>query len=153
DWYRHLVAEQLQPDDEIRKAVAATLKDLGDKAKAAHKPVDERAKIGAIYDLVVKSTRYVGLEFGIHGYKPYRVSEIVKRKSGDCKDKASLLVAMLKLAGVDASLVLVRTRHGGDIAPYPASLAPFDHAIAWVPKFDLFLDGTAEFSGSGELPS
>ena len=153
DWYRGLVREQLEPDDEIRKAVKATLAELAEKAKAAHKTVDERQKIGAIYDLVVKSTRYVGLEFGIHGYKPYRVSQIFQRKFGDCKDKASLLVAMLKLAGVDASLVLVRTRRGGDIAPYPASLAPFDHAIAWVPRYDLFLDGTAEFSGSSELPS
>jgi hypothetical protein len=33
-----------------------------------------------------------------------------------------------------------------------ASLAPFDHAIAYVPELDLYLDGTAEFSGSRELP-
>jgi hypothetical protein len=28
----------------------------------------------------------------------------------------------------------------------------FDHAILYVPKYDLYLDGTAEFHGSGELP-
>src|SRR4029077_3678553 len=72
---------------------------------------------------------------------------------GDCKDKASLLVAMLKEIGVDATLVLARTRRGGDLEPFPASLAPFDHAIVYVPKYDLYLDGTAEFSGSDELPA
>src|SRR3954470_3726977 len=35
----------------------------------------------------------------------------------------------------------------------PASLAVFNHAILYVPKLKLFLDGTAEFHGSGELPA
>jgi hypothetical protein len=34
-----------------------------------------------------------------------------------------------------------------------ASLAAFNHAIVYVPKLDLYLDGTAEFHGSRELPS
>ena len=100
-----------------------------------------------------KQTRYVGLEFGIHGYQPYAVTQVFARKFGDCKDKASLLVAMLREIGVEASLVLARTRRGGDLDAEPASLAPFDHAIAYVPKYDLFLDGTAEFSGADELPA
>jgi hypothetical protein len=48
---------------------------------------------------------------------------------------------------------LLRTRRGGRIDPEPASLAVFDHAIAYVPKLDMYLDGTAEFSGTRELPS
>jgi cellulose synthase operon protein C len=64
-----------------------------------------------------------------------------------------LLVVMLREIGVEASLVLARTRRGGDLDPEPASLAPFDHAIVYVPRYDLFLDGTAEFSGADELPA
>jgi hypothetical protein len=94
----------------------------------------------------------VALEFGIHGYQPYRVTQVVDRGFGDCKDKASLLVTMLRLAGVEASLVLLRTRGGGRVLPEPPSLALFDHAIAYVPSLDLFLDGTAEQSGTRELP-
>jgi hypothetical protein len=41
----------------------------------------------------------------------------------------------------------------GDFETYPASLAPFDHAIAYVPSLDLYLDGTAEYTGATELPS
>ena len=40
----------------------------------------------------------------------------------------------------------------GGIEGTPASLAPFDHAIAYVPSLDLYLDGTAEHTGSTELP-
>jgi hypothetical protein len=95
----------------------------------------------------------VALEFGVHGYQPYKVSQIFSRRFGDCKDKASLLVVMLREIGIDASLVLLRTRREGEVAPSPASFAPFDHAIAYVPAIDRYLDGTAEFSGAAELPA
>jgi hypothetical protein len=94
----------------------------------------------------------VALEFGIHGFKPYSVDRVLSRGFGDCKDKASLIYAMLKIAGIDSRLVLLRMRQLGAIGESPASLAAFNHAIAYVPKYDLFLDGTAEFHGSRELP-
>jgi len=37
-------------------------------------------------------------------------------------------------------------------ATWPASVSVFDHAIVYVPEFDLWLDGTAEFSRLRELP-
>jgi hypothetical protein len=76
----------------------------------------------------------------------------VDRGFGDCKDKAALLVAMLGLAGVDASMVLLRTRGAGRVPAQPPSLVLFDHAIAYVPSLDRFIDGTAEQSGISELP-
>jgi tetratricopeptide (TPR) repeat protein len=144
-YYWGLVRDQLTPNDEIRKAV--------DKALVGVKRTDELQVIRAIYNFVVTSTRYVALEFGIHGYKPYRVDRVLARRFGDCKDKASLIYAMLKVAGIDSRLVLLRMRHLGAIGEDPASLAVFNHAITYVPKYDLFLDGTAEFHGARELPT
>ena len=69
----------------------------------------DEARVRAVYNFVVENTRYVGLEFGIHGYKPYKVTQVLARRFGDCKDKASLLLALLREVGVDADLVLVRT--------------------------------------------
>jgi hypothetical protein len=60
---------------------------------------------------------------------------------------------MLKELGIPATIVILRTGMKGDFETEPASLAPFDHAIAYVPSLDWYLDGTAEFTGSGELPS
>jgi tetratricopeptide (TPR) repeat protein len=140
-----LVREQLLPDEELKKTVDGLLKGIDRN--------DTQKVVAALYGFVVTNTRYVALEFGIHGYKPYRVDRVLARRFGDCKDKASLIVAMLKVAGVDARLVLLRMRHLGRLAPEPASLAAFNHAIAYVPKLDLYLDGTAEFYGSHELPS
>jgi transglutaminase-like putative cysteine protease/Flp pilus assembly protein TadD len=142
-WWWGLVRDQLQADDSLKRTVAELVRGAP----------DERTKVLRIYDWAVSHTRYVGLEFGIHGYLPYRVPQIVQRGFGDCKDKASLLYVMMREAGIDARIALVRTRRNGDLAELPASLAVFDHAIAYVPGLDLFLDGTAEHSGATELPN
>ncbi len=141
-WWWHLIADQLTPDDNLRRLVKETIAGLA----------TNQDKIRALHRAVLDGTRYVGLEFGIHGFKPYKVTQVLTRRFGDCKDKASLLYAMLREAGIDSELVLVRTRRGGRIAPLPASLAVFDHAIVYVPELGRYLDGTAEFSGMDELP-
>jgi len=141
-WYWGLIKDQLYADSSLKEKVA----ELTKGAKTTQE------KVAAIHNWVVGHTRYVGLEFGIHGFLPYRVPLIVQRGFGDCKDKASLLYTMFQSAGIDARIVLVRTRRNGAVHAEPASLAVFDHAIAYVPELDLFLDGTAEHSGTSELP-
>ena len=141
-WYWGLAREQFDVDDEVRKKIREITKGL----------TDDRSKVRAIYKYATE-TRYVALEFGIEGIRPRRSAQTLARGWGDCKDKATLIVTMLREVGIPATIVLVRTRLRGDIQPEPASLAPFDHAIAYVPSLDLYLDGTAEHTGSSELPA
>jgi hypothetical protein len=138
-----LIVDQLAADETLRQAAH----------QAVPRAMAELDKVRAIHALVLTGTRYVGLEFGIHGFKPYKVTQVLARRFGDCKDKAALMVALLREVGVEAELVLLRTRRAGRIDTQPASLAVFDHAIAYVPRLGLYLDGTAEFSGMDELPS
>lgn len=145
-WYWDLVKGQLVVNEEIREGVKRALATLP-------KGASRREMVAVIYRHVVRNTRYVGLEFGIHGYKPYRTTEVYDRRFGDCKDKASLLKVMLQEAGIESHLVLVRTRDQGPLPEDLASLAAFNHAIVYVPEFDLYLDGTAEWAGDTELPS
>ena len=142
-WYWGLSRDQLELD--------SATKELTQRIAAGKTLVQD--KVAAVYDWVVKNTRYVALEFGIYGYKPRRAVQTVARGWGDCKDKAAVIVAMLDELGIDATMVLVRTGHRGRFQSDVASLAPFDHAIAYVPELDLYLDGTAEFTGSHELPA
>ncbi|MFH1436378.1 MAG: DUF3857 domain-containing protein [Pseudomonadota bacterium] len=141
-WWWDLASQQMLVDEDIRKQVGELTKD---------KKTDDE-KIAAIFDWVIRSTRYVGLEFGIHGFKPYRTTEVIARGFGDCKDKATLLYTMLKEAGIDAAVVLVRTRGSGELnSSFPFQFL-FDHAIAAVPAKNLFLDGTVEYLGHEMLP-
>src|SRR4029079_2141267 len=115
-WYWHLVEDQLTGDDILHKAALDAVRGLR----------TDEDKIRALHRLVIEGTRYVGLEFGIHGFKPYKVTQVLARRFGDCKDKASLLLALLRESGIPSELVLVRTRHGGRVEGSPASLAVFD---------------------------
>ncbi|MGI9103617.1 MAG: DUF3857 domain-containing protein [Terriglobales bacterium] len=141
-WYAQLIAPQFALDPPLRGALQKVLAGKN----------TEQEKIQAIHQFVLRNTHYVALEFGIYGYKPYPVSQVYARRFGDCKDKASLMIALLRAAGIDADIALVRTRRLGEISERAASISIFNHAIVYVPKYDLWLDGTAEYAGSRELP-
>ncbi len=142
-WYARFIQDQWEPTPEMREKAAELIRGV----------TDPQERVRAIHRWVVQQTRYVGLEFGVHGYRPYKARQVFARRFGDCKDKALLLSVLLKEAGFDAAMVLVRTRDNGAMAPEPASLAIFNHAICYVPELDLFLDGTAEYAALGELPA
>ncbi len=144
DLYWTLLRDPLAPTDRIQTVARSLMAAAG--ASLA-------ARVQAAYDYVVSQTRYVGLEFGIHGYQPYPAADVLARGFGDCKDKATLLHSLLAAMGIDSRLTLLRTRRLGRIGGFPASLAVFDHAILYVPALDRFLDGTARFFGSEELPA
>ncbi len=144
-WWWGLIKDQLVPTPDLVKLAQSLVEGI---------PKDDlRARVTAVYHYVVTKTRYVALEFGIHGFKPYRVDQIDQRRFGDCKDKASLMYALLKAIGIHSDPVIVRTRDLGSLPPHPASLAVFNHAILYVPGLKTFLDGTAEMAGTKELPS
>lgn len=142
-WYWGLVKDQFNLDDETRQLAQSIAKGLK----------TDREKVAAVYNWVIKNTRYVALEFGIYGHKPRRCVQTVARGWGDCKDKATVIVSLLEELGIDATIVILRTQMRGNFDSKVASLAPFDHAIAYVPSLDLYLDGTAEYTGIGELPA
>jgi tetratricopeptide (TPR) repeat protein/transglutaminase-like putative cysteine protease len=161
-FYWGLVKEQLRPGEELkalaRRLAGEALRSRGLPAALppgggeALEPGARRAVVAALHAFVVMQTRYVALEFGIHGYKPYAVDQVLDRRFGDCKDKASLTHALLASVGIESRLVLLRMSHLGAIPEFPASLAVFNHAILRVPSLDLWLDGTAVHSGTGEVP-
>jgi transglutaminase-like putative cysteine protease len=109
-----------------------------------------REKLLAAYNFVSKEIRYVGLEFGVHSYQPYPVATVLKRRFGDCKDKARLMRDLLHSVGIKSHMVLVRPRNYGrlpkDDQRLPLPLDSFFHALLAVelpgrPGF-LFVDPT-----------
>ncbi|MCM8804054.1 MAG: DUF3857 domain-containing protein [Candidatus Omnitrophica bacterium] len=113
----------------------------------------EEEKIITLYNYVSTNIRYVGLEMGIHGYKPHKPEEVFKVKYGDCKDKANLLKKMLEIAGVKSYIALVNTENKIEKEiPLPGQ---FNHAIIAIPKEKsyIFLDPTTEVMRYPNIPS
>ncbi len=108
--------------------------------------------IERLYVEVAHRIRYVGLELGLHSFKPEQPSLVLARGYGDCKDKATLLIALARALGLEAHLTLVRTRSQGEIGPAPASFAVFDHAIVYLPTLQRFVDPTVDRNDPWTLP-
>ena len=97
--------------------------------------------------------RYTGVSFGDSPIVPQPPAETLRREQGDCKDQATLLVALLRAAGIESRVALVRTRPGPDVRPELPGLGPFDRAVVYAPGDpDLWVDPAAGYSRAGELP-
>jgi hypothetical protein len=87
------------------------------------------AKMQALAAFVQHDIRYVAIELGIGGLQPHPARDIYSHRYGDCKDKATLLSAMLKEIGVDSYYVDINITRGGVGAQSPAGLGWFNHEI------------------------
>lgn len=144
DAYRQLAEPQIQPE-QVRSLLPGT------------KSADRMSTVESLVVRLHKDVRYTGIEFGEARLQPRTPQEVLKRHYGDCKDKAALLVAMLRASGIPANLALLNAGPGMDISPQLPGMNQFDHAIVFVPAAanggtDLWIDATAKFSPIGTLP-
>jgi len=103
-------------------------------------------KIKAIFQYVSQKIRYMGIttETCSPGYEPHDVNITFDNKYGVCRDKAALLVVMLRLAGFKAYPVLI---HAGQKKDEEVPLPYFNHAITCVQNDDgsyTLMDSTDE---------
>lgn len=114
-------------------------------------PRDDR--IAELLQLTRDYVRYTGLEFGEAAIVPHPPSEVLRRGYGDCKDQATVLVALLRKCGIDAHVALLLAGVGEDIMPDHPGMGIFNHAIVYIPgEKPLWIDPTAEFYPLGQLP-
>ena len=121
-WYWELCAPHLAKTNAAMAAKVAEL--TAGKATRAE-------ALRAIFDFVSIKVRYLGLtrEDDAPGYAPHDVDVTFDDLAGVCRDKAALLVAMLRLAGFEAYPALVSSGAGLD-ADVPQ--LNFNHAIVAV---------------------
>lgn len=126
-WYGGLQQERVKPTPEIAAKAAELTKGAS----------DDNAKLRAIYKYVSTEFRYIGIAFGIGRYQPHTAAEVLGNQYGDCKDKHTLLAALLAAAGIKAYPALINSSHQLD--PDVPSPGQFDHVIGVVPQGDAFL--------------
>ena len=143
-WYSGVVQGQMQADAELEKFT---------KELIAGKTNDED-KIRAIFYFVAQKVRYVAIALGPHTHKPHLAHDVFKKRYGDCKDKTTLLLTMLKIAGIKGLPALVPTDPNMLDESTP-TLSVFNHVIAVVPKKDgtyYWLDATNKVAALDSVP-
>jgi hypothetical protein len=77
----------------------------------AHAP-DFYSKLVAITSYIQKNIRYFIVSRGIGELQANHAADIFRNRYGDCKDKTTLLISMLQVAGIKAFYVPVDDRRG-----------------------------------------
>lgn len=117
-WYSGVVGE--------RDASTAPIKQEVNSLIASDK--DSLAKMQAVAEFIQREIRYVGIELGIGGWQPHSAADVFTNRYGDCKDKATLTIAMLRSFGIDAYYVIINASRGA-INPSDPAYNGFNHAI------------------------
>ncbi|MEO8364851.1 MAG: DUF3857 domain-containing protein [Pseudoxanthomonas sp.] len=111
-----------------------------------------REQARAVYEWVARNIRYVAVYLGNGGLEPNDAESILGNRYGDCKDHTVILEALLAAKGIASSPVLIGAG-GGPTLPQVAVLGRFNHAINYLPEFDLYLDSTSPYARFGQLPA
>jgi transglutaminase-like putative cysteine protease len=140
-WYSSLI--QMMKDD--TSVIKSKVEELTAKAKT------DEEKIKNIYYWVQDNIRYIAFEDGIAGFKPDESNHVFEKRYGDCKGMANLIKQMLKLAGFDARLTWIGTKHIAYDYNTP-SLAVDNHMICtlFYKGKKYYLDGTEKYNSFGE---
>lgn len=147
-------------------AVSAWLGELSDsqsqvtpaiEAKAAQltaSATDTVSKIRAIATFAQR-TKYVSIQMNLTrggGYVPHRADDVLQKNYGDCKDKANLMKALLKAAGIESYLTAIYSGTRDFVRPEWPSTYQFNHMIiaVRVPK-EVTLGTVLEHAALGRL--
>ncbi|MBK6827344.1 MAG: transglutaminase domain-containing protein [Chitinophagaceae bacterium] len=141
NWYNFLYQKSTNKPDDFKSKVA-------DLTRGKTTEID---KVKAIFYWVQDNIRYIAFEDGLAGFIPAAAQDVYKSKYGDCKGMANLITEMLKLAGFDAYMTWIGTRH----IPYDytlPSLAVDNHCISTVVigGKEYYLDGTEKYIPFGD---
>lgn len=145
DWYYHLEQPAFKPYTALVNLVKTITKGCTTQRQSAE----------ALYTWTATHIRYVGLEFGLSAYQPHKPSMVLKNLYGDCKDKATLLIAMLRIAGIRADAAMLESGDNLPIEQNLPSLTSFDHVVvtALVGGKVVWMDPTASFCSYGDIPT
>lgn len=140
-WYHRIYQDQYQLEP-------ASIRDM-----QLSESLSSHDKLQAIYSYLQERTRYVAIEAGIHGWKPYPAQSVCDNGYGDCKGLATFFISMLRLHGITAYPAILRTRNRGIVhQEFPAP--QFNHVIAFVPldPETLWVDCTDDYTIIDDLP-
>jgi hypothetical protein len=110
-------------------------------------------KIDTLYRFLQQNFRYVSVQLGIGGWMPKPAKEVLENKYGECKGLSNLMMAMLKVGGIQAQYtkVLAGVNEKDIMVDFPHN--QFNHIILRIPleKEVVWLECTSKTLPTGYL--
>jgi hypothetical protein len=122
-WYFNLTDGRRELSPDLKQKVSSL---TGDAATTLQK--EKR-----LAEYLQGRVRYIEISLGIGRWQPHSASEVFQHNYGDCKDKATLMIAMLHEIGVNAYYVVINSRRGGVGKGSAANVGAFNHVITAIP--------------------
>ncbi|MBO9634808.1 MAG: hypothetical protein J7578_16980, partial [Chitinophagaceae bacterium] len=114
---------------------------------------DPREKVKILYQYLQKNNRYVSIQLGIGGFKPFAVSFVDDKKYGDCKALSNYMRYLLKVVDIPSYPAVINA--GYDNPPVDPSfiMNRFNHVILCVPlqKDTVWLECTSNYNDFNDL--
>jgi transglutaminase-like putative cysteine protease len=133
--------------DELPEAKKAFFSDLVKNA------VDDREKVKILYQYLQKNFRYVSIQLGIGGWKPFSADFTDNKKYGDCKGLSNYMKAALKAVGIKSYSALINSEVNGSPVDPSFPKNNFNHVILCVPQArdTIWLECTSDMAEFGVL--
>lgn len=106
----------------------------------------EKEKVSILYKYLQSKTRYIGVQLGIGGLKPFPASYVESKSYGDCKALTNYMQSMLSAVGIQSYYTIVNAGNRVDFHSDFASIAQGNHVILYVPlkDEDVWLETTSQ---------
>lgn len=140
-WYYHFYEEKEPFKPEVTQRIRNSVAHLNTPAE----------KVSFLYKKMQEETRYVSIQLGIGGLKPFPASFVEEKKYGDCKALSNYMKHLLKTVGINSYAAIIKSGANASPADVDFPNEGFDHVILCVPmeKDTLWLECTSKLTPPG----
>ncbi|RYD94300.1 MAG: DUF3857 domain-containing protein, partial [Sphingobacteriales bacterium] len=91
----------------------------------------EKAKF--LYEYMQQNMRYVSIQLGIGGLKPFPAMFVDQKKYGDCKALSNYMLALLKAVNIKSYYTIINAGENAEPADPAFPSDPFNHIVLCIP--------------------
>ena len=93
----------------------------------------DKEKAAFLYKYMQQNVRYVSIQLGIGGLKPFPATFVDGKKYGDCKALSNYMYALLKAVNINSYYTIINAGANAEPANSSFPYDPFNHVILCVP--------------------
>jgi len=93
----------------------------------------DKDKVKFLYKYLQQNMRYVSVQLGIGGFKPFAATFVDQKKYGDCKALSNYMSALLKAVGIPSCYAIINAEENREPADPSFPFDYFNHVILCVP--------------------